>query len=131
MNEELKNKANEVLLQLLNKATEVGEAAVAEIPLVVQELLTWKFATSLALFLFWLFVAIAAWYGVYRFFKWGLSKDDHGRSNIYNKHMEEFAILLPLIAACLTPWFLVCHTWIKIWLAPRVYLLEYAASLVR
>lgn len=131
MNEELKNKANEVLLQLLNKATEVGEAAMAEIPIVVQELLTYNFVISLIGFIVWLSVAIGSWYGVYRFFKWGRMKDQHGRTNIYLNDMEPAAVLFPLIAIVVSPLFLACNTWLKIWLAPRVYLLEYAASLIK
>ena len=131
MNEELKNKANEVLLQLLNKATEVGEVAMAEIPLVVQELLTYNFVTSLVGFICWLSVAIGSWYGVYRFFKWGLSKNNGGKTNIYIHDMEAMAIFAPFMALMLSPWFLLNTAWLKIWLAPRVYLLEYAASLIK
>lgn len=125
MNEELKNKANEVLLQLLNKATEVGEAAMAEIPLVVQELLTWRFAESLIQNVIGLLIAL--------FWLWVYKKiiDHHVKSRDDLIEHPEYMFLTLTIFGWIPVFEMVNTDWIKIWLAPRVYLLEYAASLIK
>ena len=117
---ELQQRAEDVLLDLVNKAAEIGSAAVDEIPLVVQELLTWKFAESLL----WFTLAIAIWILTFVL----------GR--VSWKNAEELDDALPPIVLCLIGLIgigllIFDLDWLQIWLAPRVYILEYAASLVK
>lgn len=123
---ELMVKAEQVLINMIDKAAEIGSAAVDEIPLVVQELLMWKFADSiilclggilLALFWLWLYKK------VYNFY----SKD----GDFELIHHPEITFLLFTIFGWIPVFEMVNLDWLKIWLAPRVYLLEYAASLVK
>lgn len=117
---ELQQRAEEVLVDLINKAAEIGSAAVDEIPLVVQELLTWKFAESLL----WFTLAIVLW--VLTFILGKLTW----------KNAEELDETVAPILVCLiglvgVSLLIFDIDWLQIWLAPRVYLLEYAASLVK
>lgn len=123
MSNSLQQRAEEVLLSMLNKAAEIGSAAVDEIPLVVQELLQWKFAESAVKCLLGLLIAsglIWLYKKVYNYYK---NKD-------LSNHPELLFLMLTAI-----PWMFVATlvnlTWLKIWVAPRVYLLEYAATLVK
>ena len=122
MNEELQLKANEVLLQLLNKATEVGEAAMAEIPLVVQELLTYNFVTSLVGFIVWGILAALSLTILFKYFK-PIAQEDHDAGLAFIAFVAIVNLLIYLV--------FFSTAWLKIWLAPRVYLLEYAASLIK
>ena len=116
---ELVQKAEDVLLQMIDKAAEIGSAAVDEIPLVVQELLHWKFAESLLFFLSSLVLMFVS----FKFTKW-IWKEDN---------LE--AACIPLGFVNIGMYGVACGVftidWLQIWLAPRVYLLEYAANLVK
>lgn len=120
MNEQLQQRANEILLSILNKAADIGSAALDEIPLVVQELLHWKFAESIAHNLAALicFIIVAA------LFRWGQK----------HEFEEPHHITLPLISAIGSVPIIAINAnmdFLQIWLAPRVYLLEYAATLIK
>ena len=81
---ELMVKAEQVLINMIDKAAEIGSAAVDEIPLVVQELLTYNFTISLFFFLFWTLFSVVGWFSFYRFMVWGLQKENGwSRSKIY------------------------------------------------
>ena len=117
---ELQQRAEDVLLNLVNKAAEIGSAAFDEIPLVVQELLTWKFTESLLSF----FSSCLLLFVSYKFTRWLWKEIDT---------LE--ALLVPLGGLNIVMYVVACPMftidWLQIWLAPRVYLLEYAASLVK
>lgn len=128
-----KQKAEELLLQLIDKSTQAGDFIAEQTPIVIQELLTYNFAVSLFFFVFWLSVSCCAWTAYYKFIAWGRKpyKQDSSYSNIYKLDLEGFVIIVPAALIPTTPIFLLCTDWVKIWLAPRVYLIEYAASLVK
>ena len=117
---ELQQRAEDVLLDLVNKAAEIGSAAVDEIPLVVQELLTWKAAESLLLCL----GAVTLWLAAYILGRKTLTHIDDIQDGIIP---IGFILLMVSVGA----FFMFSLDWLQIWLAPRVYLLEYAANLVK
>ena len=130
---ELVQKAEQVLLQMIDKAAEIGSAAVDEIPLVVQELLHWKFAESLFLFItglifiyVWVKISIKVW-------QHGCIEDEYGRKNRDRWDMIWFGYFMGTLISFLIsiPWVLCNIDWLQIWIAPRVYLLEYAAHLMK
>ena len=120
MNEQLQQRANEILLSILNKATDIGSAALDEIPLVVQELLHWKFAESVVHNL----AALLCFIITTALFR-------HGYKNQWD---EPHHVLIPLVSTVtLAPiiGFNANMDFLQIWIAPRVYLLEYAATLIK
>ena len=127
MNEELQ----QALAALVSKTVggvEAGSAFLqAEIPEVVQQLLIWKAAISGISMLG--FFAMA--YAIYRINKWQVGYwkkefETESASDHPELIMNMFQLLLafPLIAL----WSL---DWLQIWLAPKVFLIEYAASLAK
>lgn len=120
MNEQLEQRANEILLSILNKAADIGSAALDEIPLVVQELLHWKFAESVVHNLVAIICIVIA----------GLMFR-YGSKNSWN---QPHHVMLPLITTMVSAPIIAFSAnmdFLQIWLAPRVYLLEYAATLIK
>ncbi len=125
MNEQLQ----EALASLLSKTVSGIDAGTAflqtELPDVIQQLLVWKAAVSGMSMIG--FFALA--YAIYRLNKWQmhywngvLEHDellDHPEA-IFN--LFQIAWLIPLVHL----WSI---DWLQIWLAPKIYLIEYAASL--
>ena len=120
---ELQKRGEEVLLELINKGNDIGSAAMDQIPLVVQELLYWKFAESIIFNI----LGLVMLFGLYRLckFLYNYFKDlDIG------EHPEMmFSILTPLLLVPIIQ--SINLGWLQIWIAPRIYLLEYAASIVK
>jgi hypothetical protein len=117
---QLIQRAEEVLLDMVNKAAEIGSAAVDEIPLVVQELLTWKMVESI----FYTLVSVAVFYFALRLSKWlRKSVDDLGEVVIPIGFLNAaiYGVSIALFSL----------DWLKILVAPRLYLLEYAAQLIK
>lgn len=119
--------AEQVLAQILNKALEVGDFMTEQAPLVVQELLAYEsvahcvFAILCACFLFAFLLAI----------KWcfkEIKSDKH-----YNESGYVMLMLLSIAASVLLFFSVVNNALdvFKIIVAPRIYLLEYAAELVK
>lgn len=146
----MNEQADKILSGLLQKASDGIDAAVsfsqAQVPDVVHQLLVWKFASSLLMTV----IAIISIYPVYRFVmkqfdcKY-VGKDERYEHIKVNKYKSTLiydsdgdihpgSILLGLgvlfyaLFVCIAVFDL---TWLQIWLAPKLYLLEYAASLVK
>lgn len=122
MDKDLQSRAEQVLLDMLNKAADIGEAAVNEIPLAVQELLKWKMAESIIENLIALLIALSMLW-LYR------KAYDVYKDKDLGNHPEIACLAFTAVAWIPVP-FLINFDWLKIWIAPRVYLLEYAAALV-
>jgi hypothetical protein len=117
---ELVQRAEQVLLDMVNKAAELGSAAVDEIPVVVQDLLTWKMVESI----FHTLVSFIILYFAVRLSKYLYKNADR---------LEELCIPIGVgnVVMYTVSIGFFSLDWLKIWLAPRVYLLEYAASLMK
>ena len=124
MNEQLQNTINDALLGLISSATSAQDFLLAEIPEVIRQLLMWKFAES---FLYFSFSLAALGISVWAYRKlWIATKD------MYEKEVARFAaggigglsVLIVVVEAF-------SLTWLQIWIAPKVYLIEYAATLVK
>lgn len=120
---ELMVKAEQVLINMIDKAAEIGSAAVDEIPLVLQELLMYNFVVELTVFLLAVIALTATVLLNFKYLKKVAEEDvDAGEAMFITSVLISLVMFLVAIS----------HTdWLKIWLAPRVYLLEYAASLVK
>jgi len=127
----MNEQANKILADLLQKASNGIDAAVsfsqAQIPDVVHQLLVWNFAVSIISSLAGVFLFVAAQYLALRVFKY-LRKEWEG--DYFSEHPEAiFLFMLWLITLIPLGWLNL--TWLKIWLAPKLYLIEYAAHLVK
>lgn len=146
MNEQVEQKANELLLNLIDKAQQGMEFAEAQIPDVIEQLLVWKFAASMIGFVFWVVIFIAsAWLFKRAFAMRRRAIDAYEKGEGWTRlaecssitsHQYDFMTVGVFFAsgvACAIS--INCALgqleWFQIWLAPKVYLLEYAASLAK
>ena len=124
MDNQVSEKANELLLQLIDKTQGAMDFAETQIPDVIHQLLVWKSVTSLLVFA----ACLAAMCGIFvarRSLSKALELKDVGDA-VFTWSMSILASAIPVAIAS-------DHglDWLKIWLAPKVYLLEYAASLAK
>ncbi|MDG0556583.1 hypothetical protein [Klebsiella quasipneumoniae] len=148
----MNEQANKILVELLQKASNGIDAAVtfsqAQIPDVIHQLLVWNFTKSLALTLLMVltipFVVKFAMAmlrrqqdGVFdnEGYSWDRGKPKFKPTLIWQKDGDLspltiiFGFAIGLYVAILLG-VVADMTWLKIWLAPKLYLIEYATSLV-
>jgi len=123
---------NEALATLINQATTGIDASMgflqAEIPDVIVQLLMWHGVKSGILCLFGLILLVTSIKLIPKHVKktwdWGESE---------GAGMEAFTMfwILPVIVVLIVCVKMINLTWLQIWIAPKVWLLEYAASLVK
>lgn len=138
MKEQITNKAVEVmdkiqdplteaLLSIINSVGNAKDFVLAEIPDVIQQLLMWHFCRSLI----WFLLGVSMCVGMIVITKKCIKHWDG-----IIEEMDD-AVILPIIfvyAPLVITSILVTAlntTWLQIWIAPKVYLIEYAANLVR
>lgn len=128
----MNDQASKILVDLLQKASNGIDSAVsfsqAQIPDVVHQLLVWNFVSSM-LFQFFILLAIAGYaFAAYKFVKISSS------TNLGDGTLIVSAISL-MVGACfavgLSVAFFSYFDWLKIWIAPKLYLIDYAASLIK
>ena len=90
-------------------------------PILVHEILSWYFTYNLILFIFSIVLLTVGNYTWYRLGKWILIKD----------HDYIPVVLVPITVGNLAALTLFNLDWLKIWLAPRLWLIEYTANLVK
>ncbi|ENZ1769346.1 hypothetical protein ACGGZN_004559, partial [Salmonella enterica] len=145
--------ANNILVELLQKASNGIDAAVSfsqtQLPDVVHQLLLWNMVDSLIKTL----IAILTIPLVFRFMKkqcqrveigkicdegysWERGNPKYRQTMVWDSKGEINFLILPL-SGVLIMWglFIIATVtnmvWLKIWLAPKLYLIEYAASLIK
>lgn len=134
----MKETLNEILQRMLS-TVDAGVAFLsAEIPDVIQQLLVWKAVSSGLFFLFWLFVNIFLLKSLTVHWnardKETLSKRYMKRNWEEDSYVNTFNCLLLIIGVL---WIIsaigvmASTSWLKIIIAPKVYLIEYAASLIK
>jgi hypothetical protein len=124
MNEELQK----ALSDLLGKANDgIGAASdflVAELPDVIQQLLMWHGVYNFSLLVFSLFIAVI-WFVI------------HKKANykIWEWQVDSCEPVFYLFFWNAVPFFTILNTfnieWLQIYIAPKVWLLEYTASLTK
>lgn len=127
----MNEQAQKILVDLLQKASNGIDSAVsfsqAQIPDVVHQLLVWNFALSILLTILGMISFCATQYVSWRIFK-KLKKEWAGDELF--EHPEAMIIGV-IYMLTFSPLAWVSLDWLKIWLAPKLYLIEYAASLVK
>ena len=142
MNEQLQ----QALAQVIEKATDGVQSGVsflsAELPDVIHQLLMWKMIESLVMCIAGITLLSVMTYILIKYSGVGAKiKDSDSRWKTHQITLTHDAegdiapwipvtITIPVLAAlgCAS---LVNIDWLKIWIAPKVYLIEYAASLVK
>lgn len=128
----MEEQANKILVELLQKAVGGIDAAVsfsqAQIPDIVHQLLVWNSVSS---FLYQLFVILLI-SGYFLSIK-KLNSIALNESNSPEKSGLAVAGIIAggIVSLSFFVSFFFYFDWLKIWLAPKLYLLEYAASLIK
>lgn len=149
----MNEQANKILVELLQKAANGIDAAVsfsqAQIPDVIHQLLVWNFAKSLAMTLVLLATAPLA----VKFFRAMIKREQDGvfenegyswdrgkpkyKPTLVWQRDGDLSLLVIIFGFgaglyAITVFGLIADlTWLKIWLAPKLYLIEYAASVMK
>jgi len=131
MNEQVQSTINQTLLSFLETVAQAKDLLVSELPEVIQQLLQWKFFESLIHFSIGVIglICFVAWLTYWiKFIKerWGQMDSD-----------DAIFFVFFVVGCGSLPWFLLFikvftnWEWLQILIAPKLYLLEYAASLVK
>jgi len=125
MNEELQK----AITELFNSALTAKDFLVGELPDYINQLLMWRAVYNG----FWFVLGVAfcvAWgYANYIHIKWlkggGFKKlEKSGDVGALSMHLIQIFLFIPAFA-------MINLEWLQIWIAPKVWLAEYAASLVK
>lgn len=149
----MNEQANKILVDLLQKASNGIDAAVsfsqAQIPDVIHQLLVWKFVSSLVSTVLILATLPFACKFIIKMMKresdgvigndgysWEREKTKYKPTLVWEKNGDISPVsMLFGVAVFLYSIFVFVGvadmTWLKIWIAPKLYLIEYAASLVK
>jgi len=141
MNEELQKALTEILNGTLSAAGDAKQFLMAEIPEVVQQLLMWKLAEASVWMLFGVVLAVGGIITNWKIFK---SKPD-GKTPLRSWAwrvwsdgdiwMEAGALIACIFSGAVgfigvLVTLINLATALQIWIAPKIYLIEYAATLV-
>ena len=129
MNEEIQARLVLILDWVEQSALTASEFAVEQVPDVIQQLLMWKFAISFIPFLVGVLLLIALIGICPLLIRWCIKKTSE--LNEYYQGVQ-FLPFVPVLLVLLLSSLLIAKnfTWLQIWIAPKVYLLEYAANLL-
>lgn len=140
------DKLESVLVDAIQKTQAgIGEAvdfAIAQSPEVIEQLLLWKAIESGIIFTLLLLVLLAYVIFVCKV-DWRKPEDSQKETLVWEKHSWknsqsprlEFVLIFGMLSVMGIP--LIINgilsnlDWLKIWIAPKLYLVEYAASLVK
>ncbi|MCP4985820.1 MAG: hypothetical protein GY928_07070 [Colwellia sp.] len=115
------NNVENAVVEIINKAIQgidsTTDFLLSEIPEVIQQLLMWHFAKSLVLCV--LFFSLSIVVAIYLF------------KALKESANSELIFILFCFLAIFVPVTLLNNSWLMIWIAPKVWLIEYAANLVR
>lgn len=150
----MNEQANKILAELLQKASNGIDAAVsfsqAQIPDVIHQLLVWNFTKSIVMtILALLSVFPVIWLvrycarrvpdGVYQRgegYSWGEGKPKFKPNLVWDSKGDiNPAVMIPIFFLVLWLMWAIESvtdlTWLQIWLAPKLYLIEYASRLLK
>jgi len=141
MNEELQDTANEVLKGLIDNAASMKDFILSEAPEVIQQLLMWDLTESIIGCLFSILTIISALIPSVLVIRRGIKYEWHDYKNRkcgYDNTSGQ-TMIVPLSLFCILYDFICIMVflsffnlkWLQIWIAPKVYLIEYAAELVK
>lgn len=121
--DKLTDTVNNILLTAIDKAKEGADFLAGQIPDVVQQLLKWNLTMHIFYGVLWL-VLVAAIYKAQRFFFPKLQEEEEGLGWVT---LAGVPVQMAFFALSVGHWMDAA----QIWIAPKVWLLEYAAHLVK
>jgi len=128
MNDQAKEIITQMLQRVLDDVDTAADFAAQEVPIVVEQLLMWDMVESmlrcvaaLAILFVWVLITMKSYYGENAWLKTPCG---------YN---EDAVFVHALSTIILGIFFLILIDldWLKIWIAPKLYLLEYGAALIK
>jgi len=132
MTEELAQKANEALIEIINGAIATKEFVIEQAPDVVEQLLMWHMTMSLVWFSLGALLAASMIWFIAALIRACRENAEEGVIFALMDGTEGGILAAPII---LTPISIVVAfanlSWLQILIAPKLYLIEYAANLVK
>lgn len=137
MNEQLQQALTAIISKTMNGVDAGVSFLSAEIPEVIHQLLIWKMVESLAAFVGGVLLIIGTVWFLYAHTRQAKVNEYHIKPTwILDRDGEvHLGIIGVIVGSLISTCFGiagVCNiTWLQIWLAPKLFLVEYAASLVK
>ena len=125
MNDQLQPALAEILNKSMSGIDAASEFLLAETPEVIQQLLLWYAVYSGI----WFIICCLALLSVILSIKWAIKhekKADYHDAGMYATFAGFYTAIIFLITV-----FTIDLDWLKIWIAPKIWLIEYAASLAK
>jgi len=127
MTEKLDNLLAETLQTVLSGIDATTQFAAAQLPDVINQLLTWYFVYYILLALFAVILLGLQIYASY----WWITKMEPKMSPAMKWMGTAFGVSIVGLMLLLIEASLFNLQWLKIWLAPKLWLIEYSATLVK
>ena len=125
MNEQLQVAMTEILTKTVKNVGTATDFLLTETPEVIQQLLSWKMAESICITVLSILWAIFVCTAVFKLF-------NHLRKKLEDPYDPEMAYFSFVGLFLLVPSFASANIdWLQIWIAPKVYLIEYTAALIK
>ncbi len=125
MDQSTVNIVNQMLSSLISSTATAKEFLIAQIPDVLHQLLVWKFTSSLLVFLIGVGLLVLL-YPIVKTLKKEMEKGYEASEGLCAG-----LFVIGTLSFCIGVLIISLSTeWLQIWIAPKVYLLEYARRLV-
>lgn len=127
MNENMQQAMADIIHASLS-AVETAKSFLSEqIPDVIQQLLLWHMTKNLILFLIGMTILIAIIVCTFI----AIKKIKSSAMDAMDKNGWTGVTILAAVIACFVPPFFLNLTWLQIWIAPKIFLIEYAARMFK
>lgn len=126
MNEELQKQLAAMLEQIRNGAEQGAGFVLEQAPMVVQEKILFARVSGLCYMALWLFAAVALFWLGQRLIRSSRDEEDYNDSSFYAA-MSMFAFVGSAAGVLFAV--IVGHSTLMSWIAPRLYVVEWAVSL--
>lgn len=136
----MENNLEKALSELVLRAAEGMDKSVEfmsdQLPEVIEQAMVWYAVKSIIYSIVGMFIVFIAIYAPYRFHKWNTyiwpKQNNKNYTWVANYDMEPVYIIAPFL---LIPFIIGMHMlsleWLQIWIAPKLWLIEYASTLVK
>lgn len=134
MNEQLQIELTKIITNINTGGESAWGFITAQTPDVVQQLLFWHGMHSFVWFIIIAILIVVSFFGCRKLFKISLPLIEEEKRKNYPDYIVYVAMwIIPTILTFVTIFMNLVHNldWLKIWIAPKVWLLEYVASMVK
>lgn len=125
--------ANDALVTIISRVTQGLDSAVsflsAQLPDVIHQLLMWHFTTSLVKDCFGFLIIIM--FIVCDFYLFRVMKEEPANSKDEIAGFCAFLVILSLVGTAIVYWLFLSFDWLEIWVAPKIWLIEYGTTLLK